>query len=197
MDALTERQERIVQAFMEGLGPDNNDRKGHTTMTTITQSLPSTNYEHPSDDQMDALAARIRREGDVGGAFGDAEFSRAFVAAGYVFRLADTNRRLAFWQHLENANEFLGSLGFAGISGPAYLAGILAHNDIPVRRANGAYGQLLEVGISPYGPGAPCRNSWKSVLAGSPLTSELPPREPPGVAPAWAPMSRVAAHLIV
>ncbi len=93
MDALTERQERIVQAYVEGLGPDNNDRKGHTTMTTITQSLPSTNYEHPSDDQMDALAARIRREGDVGGAFGDAEFSRAFVAAGYVFRLANTEQQ--------------------------------------------------------------------------------------------------------
>lgn len=60
------------------------------------------------------------------------------------------------------------------MSGPALLAAIIAHNDIPYRLANLAVGQLLEVGLDRYS-GSQCMNAWRDVLAGRPLIAPLPP----------------------
>ena len=108
------------------------------------------------------------------------EFARGFIACGYMFRTEEPSKSLAFSYFLDCANAFLSERwGIESVSGSAFLAGIIAHNDVARREANPALGQVLEVGLDPHS-GRPCSstNAWRSLVDGSrPLKPALPPAE--------------------
>ena len=149
-------------------------------MVKIREMLPATGYASPSPSEFVELAGIVRRECLWIDPFGDAEFARAFLAVGYSFRLADTDRSAMFYTHIDRCNDFLSSLDLPAVSGPAVLAAIVAHNDIPYRRHDGGKGQLLEVGLSRFGPGRTCSNAWRGLLRGEALKPPLPARVLPG-----------------
>ena len=97
-----------------------------------------------------------------------------------MFRLPDTDRRTMFYSHVDRVNDFLSALGLREVSGPSVLAAVVCHNDIFYRRHNGSAGQLLEIGLSRFGPGRQCGNAWRGLLRGDALKPPLPPRALPG-----------------
>jgi hypothetical protein len=86
-----------------------------------------------------------------------------------------TRHRAVSTGAVSQAHDVLQRLGLCAVEGPAVLAAILAHGDIPWRAHNQRAGQPLEVGIDPYS-GTRCSNRWRAVLAGEPLLPALPSR---------------------
>jgi hypothetical protein len=140
----------------------------------ITTILPSTGFERPSSEQLRELLRRVLEEHELP-AISEAQFSRAFWATGFQFRLEAPDVSLHFHSHVDSANNLLSQYGYGEIDGAAALAAIVAHSDIPYRLANRDQGQLLEVALNPFS-GIKCTNRWRAVLAGEPLREPLPPK---------------------
>jgi hypothetical protein len=141
----------------------------------IVTQMPNTGLLMPTDKELRSLqeivAASYPRL-----KCHELEFRRAFVAAGYMFRLAEPSRRKYFETHLGDVNEFLVTrLGLDPVEAPAFLAAVIAHSDVPWIDSNPSVGQVLSIGLDPY-VGFRCRNAWQGVLKGQPL---LAPLEPP------------------
>jgi hypothetical protein len=146
----------------------------------VTYSLPNTGFQCPSEDEM----ARLLRLTDAGAPWlglaastGLDEFGRAFRAVGYMYRRAEPDTKRSFSHFLDAANLMLQQRqGGADVSATALLAAILAHADVPWRRADRGCGQLLEVALDIH-HGRPCVNNWRGLLTGErSLLPSLPPR---------------------
>jgi hypothetical protein len=146
----------------------------------VTYSLPNTGFQCPSEDEM----ARLLRLTDAGAPWlglaastGLDEFGRAFRAVGYMYRRAEPDTKHSFSHFLDAANLMLQQRqGGADVSATALLAAIVAHADVPLRRADRGCGQLLEVALDVH-HGLPCVNNWRGLLTGERnLLPSLPPR---------------------
>jgi hypothetical protein len=145
----------------------------------VTYSLPATGFECPSEVEM----GRLMRVVDAGApwlglaAVGLDEFGRAFRAVGYMYRRAEPDTSHAFSYFIDAANDTLQQRqGGADVSAIALLAAIVAHADVPWRRADRGCGQLLEVALDVH-HGLPCVNNWRGLLTGERnLLPGLPPR---------------------
>lgn len=146
----------------------------------VIEELNELGFVEPNYDQLVKLADIVRTLAPWVDAFSDAGFGRALLATGVMFRTADTDRSLAWHSHVSHVNDVLETFGLGAVSGPSVLAACLAHCDILYRRHDGNEGQLLEVGLSRWGPGGNCQNEWRKLLAGGPLRAPLPPRPMPG-----------------
>ena len=93
------------------------------------------------------------------------EFSRAFWVAGTFYRRQqpDSSRYYSYW--LEAAARRLEDAGSRPVSGPAFLAAVLAWIDIPWQKPDPGVGDLLELGISEH-TGRRANDTWKDLLAG-------------------------------
>jgi hypothetical protein len=146
---------------------------------SVTYALPSTGYIAPTEDQ----AARLLRIVDAAcpwlalAASTDlAEFRRAFNATGYMYRRAEPDTSHSFSFFIDAANDMLEQRnGGASVSAIALLGAIVAHTDVPWRRADRGCGRLLEVGLDIH-HGLPCQNHWRGLLTGE---RSLPPSLPP------------------
>jgi hypothetical protein len=144
-------------------------------MTTITQHDPRTNFEEPAADAYPKLLAIVEQaEPGLRGLVHVEEFRRAFRALGFMFRTAQPRSDLYFSSHVEFVNDILARWGVAPVGGNAAFLAMLAHNDIPIRRANRSIGQLLEAGLNPCA-GIRCSNGWRGLLAGAPMLSPVAP----------------------
>jgi hypothetical protein len=152
-------------------------------MVTITHALNDTGFgEMPTDKELASLLkivlaahADIARAAAPHVDFAE-QFRNAFLAVGYLFRLDQPNSKRFFSAFVEDAGEWLVRLGRAPVSGPAFLAAVIAHGDVPFRKADEQIGQLLEVGLDPYS-GRRCKRGWRDILRGE--RSLLPPTPPP------------------
>jgi hypothetical protein len=150
-------------------------------MTTITIELPSTGFESPDADELGKLARIVHAADPAFPDFSEPdaidEFARAFVAAGYFFRLPAPCTTRYFASILDDANVFLTTrLRWQAIGGRAFLAAIVAASDVPWRRAEPAIGQLLEVGLDPFS-GLRTRNRWRGLIDGT--ANLIAPTPPP------------------
>jgi hypothetical protein len=119
-------------------------------MTEISVQLPSTGFVEPTAAQLRSLS-KIVSAAHPGWTVPDEDtFRRAFVAQGFFFRLPGPNTRLYYGSILDAANEFLARLRWPAIGGGAFLFAIRAANDVPIRFASPALGQLQEVGLDQY-----------------------------------------------
>jgi len=146
-------------------------------MTVIHTALPATGFIRPDEAQLGKLF-KIVSAAHPGFArtVELAAFSRAFVAVGYLWRLAEPSTKHSFAHRLDHVNETLTRFGEAAISGPALMCAVLAHGDIAWRQADPHAGQLLEVALDPYS-GRRCSNTWRALLSGE--ANLLPPTPPP------------------
>jgi hypothetical protein len=151
-------------------------------MTTITTAMPSTNFQVPTDAQLRLLLKTVlgAHEGFrpyVEGTEGaEAEFGRAFTALGFTFRTAEPVTTRFFVAHLDDCNDLLHRhWSAAPVSAAAFMLGVYAHGDAPVRLADPKVGQLTELGLDPDHE-IPCSNAWRQILEGRPLKAPLPPR---------------------
>jgi hypothetical protein len=144
-------------------------------MTEVIVRLPSTGFVEPDTKQLASLRKIVSATHPTWTVPEPDEFRRAFVAQGFFFRLAAPCTTRYYASILDDANEFLTrNLRWQGISGGAFLFAIRAANDVPIRFANRAVGQLQEVGLDPF-TGLPCRNKWRGLLAGENLIEPTPP----------------------
>ena len=150
----------------------------------ITYILPSTNFVRPSDVQLGelmtiALAANpyLAEHASETRDF-KAQFRRAFIAIGYMWRTEPDPRRY-FHAHVDSINDLLEARFDVvdPVDGPAVMAAIVAHGDVKYISANSRIGQLLEIGLN-VSTGQPCGtpNAWEAVLATGGLLEPLPPR---------------------
>jgi hypothetical protein len=139
-------------------------------MVTVTQSWPRTGY-YPPDAKEAAALARI-----VDAAYPDigliastdlSEFRRALSAVGYMFRTAEPVSKYSFIHFVDAANDLLTEhLHGSSVSGTAVFGAMLAHADIPWRKADRSIGQMLEVGLNEHA-GRMCENAWRGLLDGT------------------------------
>jgi len=147
----------------------------------ISYALPSTNFKRPNHDQLRELARIVRAAHPWIEPVDEPEFERAFFAVGYMFRLSEPDKRKFFHSHVDACNDFLRTLRWNAVDGPAVLAAVFAHGDVPVQFANPRLGRLLGVGLNPHS-GRGCSNRWRDVLAGSaPLLAVVTPPEARGL----------------
>src|SRR6202042_1125355 len=109
-------------------------------MVTVTQSWPRTGY-YPPDAKEAAALARI-----VDAAYPDigliastdlSEFRRGLSAVGYMFRPAEPVSKYSFIHFVDAANDLLTEhLHGSSVSGTAVFGAMLAHADIPWRKAD-------------------------------------------------------------
>ncbi len=142
----------------------------------ISVALPATGFVRPSDAELASLLAIVATAHPREGAKIDAaEFSRAFIAAGYMFRTASPRSDMYFSHFVDAASRMLRERwGAETVTAPAVFLACRAHNDIPWRKADPRAGQLLEVGLDEF-HGLPCSNSWRAVLKGDNLFSPTAP----------------------
>ena len=143
----------------------------------ITTLPPSTGYsDRPDAGQLKSLKAIVWSAHPWLDPVGEAEFARAFLAVGFLFRLSEPTSKIYFSSHVDHANNFLTSNDMREIDGASFLGACLAHGDIAWRRHDPAEGQMLEVALDRYS-GLKCRPVWRQLLTGEAnLLSPLPAR---------------------
>jgi hypothetical protein len=105
------------------------------------------------------------------------EFGRAFLAIGFIWRLAAPSTKHYFSHFVDVANERLAQRGVEGVEGAAVLASIIGHADVPWQAADARIGALLQVGLDEH-RGRPCSNRWRAVLDGTAnLSAPVAPTE--------------------
>jgi len=145
-------------------------------MVSVRILPPATNFIRPNDAELGRLFEILAATRPGLAAKTDLlAFARGFIAAGNAFRVPEVSKR-AFVSLTEDANLWLQEHDASSVSGHAYLAGIVMHNDIVYRVGNEAIGEVTAAGLDPH-HGSPTSNDWKAVLAGAPLRAPLPPRE--------------------
>ncbi len=147
-------------------------------MTTITTMLPATGFVRPSDKELASLltivaTAHPREAAEIDAA----EFSRAFVSVGFMFRTAAPRQDRHFIHFVDRANAFLRERwGVEGVTASALFLACRAHNDVVFRAADPLIGQLLEVGLDEHhGLRLRSPNAWRAVLKGDNLLPAMPP----------------------
>ena len=174
---LRKRLDAIDAKLKDEQGPEREVERERGV--TVTISVPRTGFQRPTADELQELARRVDDEHDWLVPCSEDAFARAFTAVGFMFRLPEPSRKLAFSAHVNSANSVLERLGLSGVAGNALLAAMIAHSDVPWRAQAMHLGQPLECGLHPFA-GRPCSNAYRRVLAGEPLTPPLPPRPLPG-----------------
>ncbi len=147
-------------------------------MTTITIALPVTGFVRPSDSELASLL-KIVASGHPGEAsqVDLAEFSRAFISVGFMFRTASPRQDRYLIHFADRANEFLRErFGDLGVTASALFLAVRAHNDIPWRPRDLERGQLLEIGLDEHhGIRLPQPNAWVGLLKSDNLLTPTPP----------------------
>ncbi len=144
----------------------------------IVVGLPQTGFQRPADKELLALlkivsAAHPREARETAAP----EFARAFHAVGFFFRTAAPRRDRHFVHFVDRASELLRDRwDCAGVTAPALLLAVRAHNDIPWRPQDLQHGQLAEIGLDEF-HGLPLRspNAWVGLLKGGNLREPTPP----------------------
>jgi hypothetical protein len=171
---LRKRLDLIDARLKAERGPAPEERERERGVT-VTVSVAQTGFQRPTAEQLLALSEIVWREHAWLDQCSEAAFERAFLGVGYMYRLDEPSRKLAFYSHVDNCNDVLQRLGLRAVEGAAVLAAILAHGDIPWRAHNPRRGQMLEVALAPF-TGRKCNNRWRAVLTGEPLLPSLPSR---------------------
>jgi hypothetical protein len=145
----------------------------------ITTFVPATGFQQPSRDEAERLLRVVMKAGrpELRNAEIEADtFHRAFVATGYLYRLAQPSKTRSFGGLLDEANHLLQiTFDASPVTGAAFFAAILAHGDVCWREQNDSIGQVLEDGLDPY-TGGPTANRWRDILTGTAnLLAPVPP----------------------
>jgi hypothetical protein len=135
-------------------------------MIQIVELAPR-GFEMPDADQLRRLRAIVLAEHRWlrAGPADEAEFPRAFWAAGTFFRTAAPDSSRYFFHWAEAANARLDLAGLPAIGGSSFLVACLAWADIQWQRPDAGVGALLELAINEHS-GMRCQAAWRQVLSG-------------------------------
>ena len=146
----------------------------------ITYPAPTTSFVMPSLAELKQLLAialtrltQMRRRPEFSGPRAEEkkaeyfrQFCAAFYALGFITRADALDKKHAASYWIATAEEILRARKYGSVPelGPAFLAAVIAHDDIDYNDPN-QFPYVLEFGLRDYGMGKAATDAWRRVLA--------------------------------